>query len=1317
MALRTIRMHVRFMKTELGIIRALFLLGGTLFPLFWFVLDQKYAPFTREAMWLAPDPMVARFVVATYGYGMFIASFVHEFFRKRVSLFLEGYFYLATVYLFGLLYMSNFESVYVISLFSVLLCSIVGFKRPHRLASYLALFFLSSVVFAFVFNGSVLKEISFILMAGGAGLLAYFIHLRTSALRSEIAKSEDLIASLFASSKELILLVDVQTSKVFDCNSNFQKGLPLAKKEDIIDKSIPELLKGIIERKKLFEIIGLLESGRSFTGEVQIADGSWISLNASSIVLDSQKTWLFKILDITGKKQIAESLQLSYDILNRVDSLVIATNVDSDVVYISPSVERILGYAPREMLGQGWWEMRKQNERMEGELEQDYVSMVNQRLHPVKEEPYERRLFHRNGQEKWILWQDTATAGGFLIGIGYDVTTKKREETVKDVIYKISSLSHLSLPATEFYQAIHQEVRRVVNIDNLYIAQLNKASQSVDFLYFLDEKRKDLAPLGFSRKMVDGLTEYAIGKGETLLLSSQDLDDLRDTGEVVIVGSIPKVWLGIPLIVQNKVFGLFAMQDYHNPDTFDEETIALLTFISSQLALVISKHEADNALAQREEQLSGLFRQVGVGIAMLSLDGRFMEVNERLCLMLNEQNDTVLGKELNDYLSESSGRFDFKMLEDQLQNGGLNNTSEKKYYLKENQSVVLKILLDLVTDASGNPDHFVLVIEDITKSERASNFTALTKELSLSIWASNDLAEAMKIVIGSIAKHIGWAYAETWVYSGEKKALIRGANSYEVDEDLKPFFNASVNDEFAPGEGLPGAVFQEKKPIWISNIQKEPKFFRKELSSHFGLNTAVGIPVMAGEDVLSVLIFFNYGVTEQDDDIIPLIQALTPELSTFILRKQQDETSILKKSEAQFRALVQNSAEIIAIYNVSGQMTYISPSVKMILGYDPDERLHHSPEDLVHEEDSGRVKDAFNAVLQFPEIVRTVEYRARSKAGRTLILQTVFSNQIENEHILGVLASSRDITMRKAAEQELRNSEETYRAIFNTTTDLLFVHDKEGTLLDINQVVRDILGVEKHDIIGRNINDIAAIELSEPQKLKDALERVWNFEVVSFEFWSKKEDGTVFPIEMILKRGVYFGSEAIITTGRDIGARKEYEQRLKDTADRYRFLAENTGDLISRFNADGVFTYVSPASWRITGYHSREMVGKEIDDFFELDGTEFDREEHYDDEIRLLEHRIRKRDGSFIWVETQYKYILDDENSVEEVICASRDITARKIQEAELVESEERFRTLVEHATEAILVYDMNAGVILEAKYECREPFSVHKEGATSVVS
>ncbi len=149
-----------------------------------------------------------------------------------------------------------------------------------------------------------------------------------------------------------------------------------------------------------------------------------------------------------------------------------------------------------------------------------------------------------------------------------------------------------------------------------------------------------------------------------------------------------------------------------------------------------------------------------------------------------------------------------------------------------------------------------------------------------------------------------------------------------------------------------------------------------------------------------------------------------------------------------------------------------------------------------------------------------------------------------------------------------------------------------------------------------------------------------------------------------------------------------------------RRLAESAGDLLSRHAPDGVYRYASPAAARLLGYEPAELVGRPVFDLFHPDELGLARQAH--EALRqsgvstVITHRLRAKDGSYLWFECSVRAIRDPvTGEVQEIHSVTRDVTRRRLAEERLRESEARYRAVLDGLAVGVVLHGANAGILL----------------------
>ncbi|WP_424016155.1 PAS domain S-box protein (plasmid) [Halorientalis pallida] len=156
-----------------------------------------------------------------------------------------------------------------------------------------------------------------------------------------------------------------------------------------------------------------------------------------------------------------------------------------------------------------------------------------------------------------------------------------------------------------------------------------------------------------------------------------------------------------------------------------------------------------------------------------------------------------------------------------------------------------------------------------------------------------------------------------------------------------------------------------------------------------------------------------------------------------------------QKQTDRYRTLVEESSDVATIIDTDGMMTYVSPAVTRVLGYDPEELVGNTGYEFVHPDDRERNADAVEAVLETPDEPQTVEVRFKHADGSWCWIEATMRNRLEDDVIDGILLNSREITERKKRERELRELAGEYEALLNNAEDAIFFIDVDASDTDI----------------------------------------------------------------------------------------------------------------------------------------------------------------------------------------------------------------------------------------------------------------------------
>jgi PAS domain S-box-containing protein len=188
----------------------------------------------------------------------------------------------------------------------------------------------------------------------------------------------------------------------------------------------------------------------------------------------------------------------------------------------------------------------------------------------------------------------------------HDITSRVRAERSQGLYYSIANWTIKTNDLDEFYERVHQELSKVIDARNFFIALYDPAKSYMYFPYYVDEYYKE--NMRFTkRKLGNGLTEYAIKANKPLFLYEEDMQKLAREEGVYMYGQIPKVMLCVPLRVGDKVTGIIGVKSYTNANQYRPRNLEMLEFISGQVALAIARKQSDQILNRQTARLNVIF--------------------------------------------------------------------------------------------------------------------------------------------------------------------------------------------------------------------------------------------------------------------------------------------------------------------------------------------------------------------------------------------------------------------------------------------------------------------------------------------------------------------------------------------------------------------------------------------------------------------------------------------------------------------------------------------------------------------------------------
>lgn len=436
---------------------------------------------------------------------------------------------------------------------------------------------------------------------------------------------------------------------------------------------------------------------------------------------------------------------------------------------------------------------------------------------------------------------------------------------------------------------------------------------------------------------------------------------------------------------------------------------------------VTERKTAETERAQRAESFSTLFH--GTAEAMVIHDGTvFVAVNQAYAGLIGLEPEQLAGQPLLDFVAPAS----HALATDQMRHG-----PEVPYDLVAHRADGTTFLVELLGRQIQYEGRWLrlLSVRDVTRQRaeadalRASEARqALLLHLAQTQRETRDPDHMMATASEALGRHLG-THRVGFLEMADKATMI--ASACWTDGAL-PLLSGIIPPFQFGGEDA--VVGRDDHPASITDIQSDPRTTDAAFAA-FGARAGVGVPIFRGERWQAMLFVGHANVREWTAAEVALVHDVAEQTWDAVERGRAE--TALRESEARFRALVQESSDIVVVFNATGSVRYASPALERVLGFPVDVYEDSLRLDLVHRDDRNAVVRAWTNVLHAPDTGIRVTYRTLNADGAWVWLEASVTNLLHVPEVGGIVMNARDVSERKRLEAELR-----HRAVHDPLTGL-----------------------------------------------------------------------------------------------------------------------------------------------------------------------------------------------------------------------------------------------------------------------------------------
>ena len=828
-----------------------------------------------------------------------------------------------------------------------------------------------------------------------------------------------------------------------------------------------------------------------------------------------------------------------------------------------------------------------------------------------------------------------------LAGFTLDITERKLAEVEHQVLLEIMQKAVITKDLQDLLRIIHHYIGRVIYADNFFVVLYNKETGFFEEVYSVDQfDPPEMHPAALKKS----LSAYVFRTGEPFLFTKAEFEELVGRGEVELVGTSSPSWLGVPLKTAKETIGVMVVQDYERPNRFQKHDADFLASVAVQVALVVERNLADAALRESEEKFRKAFLTSPDSVNINRLqDGKYVSINPGFTeIMGYSETDTIGRTSLEIQIWDNPE--DRKRLVDGLKKNGEVHNLEARFRCKDG-SFKYGLMSASVIELNG-VSHILSITRDITErkhaedalSESESRYRAFFEQGADGVVVLNPETGQMIEFNDQACNQLGYTREEF------SKLRVVNVEAMESAEEVQQHINKIMADGHDDFE-----TQHRTKHGEIRNVQVTAQL------------------IVAGRRSIYHCIWRD--ITEQ-----------------------RQAYSALRRSELFSRSIIENEPECVKIVGAGGILNYMNPAgLAMIEVDDLAVVAGHSVYPIVVPEHRQAFIDLTQNVLRGERGNLQFEIVGLKGTRRWLDTHAVplFDEQGNVEALLGL---TRDITEQKHAEAALRESENLYRKMNeNSPLGMHFykiTNDNQLIFVDANPAADNLLGVDNSQFKGKTIEEAfpLLIQTEIPERYRDAAKNgiPWSTEQIDY---NDVQIRGAFEV-----RAFQTTPGNMVAVFADVTARKQMEEALRESEERFRTLYDNATIGLYRTTPVGRILMLNPAGVRMLGFDSFDEIAQR-----DLENPEFhvgsprkDFSEKLEREGTIfgMEREMLKKDGSIIFVRESAKIIRSENGEARYYDGSFEDITARKRAEDALRESEERFRRLANNAPDIIFRYD-----------------------------
>jgi two-component system, sensor histidine kinase and response regulator len=298
-----------------------------------------------------------------------------------------------------------------------------------------------------------------------------------------------------------------------------------------------------------------------------------------------------------AEEALRESEEKYRELIENAHDMIYTHDLEGNYTSANKAFEKITGYTHDDSLALNI------NQHIAPNYLQTAKDMIARKVSDQAESAYELEIINRDGHKvtlevnSRLTYQDGKPSG--VQGIARDITERKWAEGERSVISEIIQGVVTTPNLDELLNLIHNAINEIIPAENCYVALYEKKTG----LLHLPLCRDKYDPPAPSMKLGKGLTAYVFREGHSKLMTQPEIHRLIATGEVELIGTLPAVWLGVPLKTATETVGVLVVQHYEDSQAYSQRDVEFLTSVGGQIGLAIERMRTEGELRDSEKML------------------------------------------------------------------------------------------------------------------------------------------------------------------------------------------------------------------------------------------------------------------------------------------------------------------------------------------------------------------------------------------------------------------------------------------------------------------------------------------------------------------------------------------------------------------------------------------------------------------------------------------------------------------------------------------------------------------------------------------